>query len=298
MASVIQVLTLLPDDRADEALGLVDQVFQAYEVACSRFDPHSELNTYLESSEPQVLSPELSTVLQLAFAAYVETDGRFDPRVRATLEALGYGQTFSGLVELGTAPTANPQVTLWENPVLDAAQRRFRPQGSALDLGGIAKGAALAAAASRLHKAAMHGLVSAGGDLVIVGPSDGRNWPIAIEDPIPGATDPVAVVEVSSGAVMTSSVRVRQWRAGTTPVHHLIDPRTGLPGGHGLAAVTVIGDDPVAAEVWSKTLFLDGLVDGLAEAEQRGLSAIFVSREGDVVVSSTAQSVLTWVRPT
>lgn len=298
MASVIEVLTSDTANRADEALQLVDQVFQAYERACSRFDPTSELNSYLAAGEPQMLSKILSSVLVQAFASYRATDGRFDPRVRGALEALGYGQTFSALIEPSSAPSANPLVNPWENPVLDGERQYFRPQSTALDLGGIAKGAALSAAVDRLRRASLSGLISAGGDVAVVAQRDNCPFSIGIEDPIPGAVEPVAVVEVDSGAVMTSSVRVRQWRAGTTPVHHLIDPRTGLPGGAGLAAVTVIGDDPVAAELWSKTLFLGGLVEGLAEADLRGLAAVFVSREGDVVASNSAQKYLTWVRPT
>jgi len=298
MASVIEVLTSDTANRADEALQLVDQVFQAYERACSRFDPTSELNSYLAAGEPQMLSKILSSVLVQAFASCQATDGRFDPRVRGALEALGYGQTFSALIEPSSAPSANPLVNPWENPVLDGERQYFRPQSTALDLGGIAKGAALSAAVDQLRRASLSGLISAGGDVAVVAQRDNCPFSIGIEDPIPGAVDPVAVVEVDSGAVMTSSVRVRQWRAGTTPVHHLIDPRTGLPGGAGLAAVTVIGDDPVAAEVWSKTLFLGGLVEGLAEADLRGIAAILVTREGDVVASNSAQKYLTWVRPT
>ena len=54
-------------------------------------------------------------------------------------------------------------------------------------------------------------------------------------------------------------LRVHAWTAADgRAVHHLVDPRTGEPGGDGLLAVTVAGPDPAWAEVWSKTLFLEG----------------------------------------
>lgn len=297
MASVIEVVVDGDDRQGDVALALVDEVFQTYERACSRFDPTSELNEYLSTTSHRELSLVLATVLQAAFAAYEDTSGRFDPRIRTTLESLGYEATFQALVEPTSAPQPRPQTTHWENPCVDLRGRIFRSQQVTLDLGGIAKGAALGAAAEALEAEKISGLIAAGGDVVVCAGEQARPWPIAIQDPVPGAVDPVATVEVSSGAVMTSSVRVRQWRAGTTPVHHLIDPRTGLPGGSGLASVTVIGDDPVGAEVWSKTLFLEGLSGALAEAERREIAAIIVSREGDVAISPAAEAFVTWVRP-
>ncbi|MBA3875894.1 MAG: hypothetical protein C0498_02990 [Anaerolinea sp.] len=54
---------------------------------------------------------------------------------------------------------------------------------------------------------------------------------------------------------------------------HLIDPRTGEPGGNGLVAVTVATRDPAWAEVWSKALFLEGHRAIAAAARARGLAA-------------------------
>ena len=68
----------------------------------------------------------------------------------------------------------------------------------------------------------------------------------------------MAVLGLRDQACATSSIRVRRWTAGGPPVHHLIDPRTGEPGGDGLLSVTVTGPDPAEAEVCSKVLFLAG----------------------------------------
>ena len=297
MASFIEVLIDGSNSEGDRALKLVDDVFARYEMACSRFAEESELNCFLRGRRSQSLSLTLGTVLRDAYAAYVETNGRFDPRVRKVLEDLGYDVTYSALREPDVAPEPQPIVVPWGNPLKNGAGFIGVVQDQSLDLGGIAKGAALRAARDALNLAGLEGLVCAGGDVVVATRSEHRPWPIAIEDPIPHAVDPIATIELRVGAVMTSSVRLRQWRAGTTPVHHLIDPRTGAPGGNGLASVTVIGADPVVAEVWSKTLFLAGFNQGLAEAEDRQLAAIFVSREGDFAVSEHGPPLVTWVRP-
>ena len=65
-----------------------------------------------------------------------------------------------------------------------------------------------------------------------------------------------SMLAVNDGAVATSSVRRRQWQRGDRTVHHLIDPRTGEPGGPGLLSVTVAGPDPAWSEIWSTALYL------------------------------------------
>jgi thiamine biosynthesis lipoprotein len=58
----------------------------------------------------------------------------------------------------------------------------------------------------------------------------------------------------------TSSTRRRRWGA----VHHLIDPRTGLPAQTGLDEASVVASSGVDAEVVAKTALLLG--PGLAPA--------------------------------
>ena len=58
----------------------------------------------------------------------------------------------------------------------------------------------------------------------------------------------------------TSSVRKRRWGG----LHHLIDPRTGLPSNSGLEEVSVVAATARDAEVVAKTALLLG--PGLATA--------------------------------
>ena len=94
----------------------------------------------------------------------------------------------------------------------------------------------------------MRGPDRGGGDLVAWGhgpESPEVQWRVGIEDPAEGTDRPVAVIELTDGAVATSSTAVRHWMSPDGAlVHHLIDPRTGDPGGAGLLAVTVRYSDP------------------------------------------------------
>ncbi len=123
-------------------------------------------------------------------------------------------------------------------------------------------------------------------------------WRIGIEDPAADDTDtaaPLVVVELWSGAVATSSVRVRHW---VTPdgraVHHLVDPRTGEPARTGLIAVTVAAADPAWAEVWSKALFLVGRAGIADEARSRDLAAWWITDEGRLGLTPAARVRTAW----
>ncbi|MFI5261305.1 MAG: FAD:protein FMN transferase, partial [Candidatus Limnocylindrales bacterium] len=138
-------------------------------------------------------------------------------------------------------------------------------------------------------------LLEAGGDLMGRAPSpDGGPWHVGSEDPT-GRPDPLAVVALTEGAICTSSIARRHWRdpAGR-PVHHLIDPRTGEPGGAGLVAVTVADPDPGWAEVWSKTLFLAGASALGDEARARGLAAWWVEADGTLHMTPAARLRTVW----
>jgi thiamine biosynthesis lipoprotein len=164
-----------------------------------------------------------------------------------------------------------------------------------VDLGGIGKGLTLRWAGELLRSAGVTSfLLEAGGDCVYGAGPDGGDWRLAVEDPA-GGTTPVAVLEVAEGACATSSIRLRQWHAGERKVHHLIDPRTGRPGGDHLRSVTVVGRDPADAEVWSKVLFLAGrhIADA---AEERGIAALWVDADGRLEASSTMRRHIVWER--
>lgn len=247
----------------------------------------------------------LAQALAEAERAHLATGGIFDPRVLPALVDWGYDRTFA---ELATAvpadadahrtprPPAHPLRGRWQPVVLPGAgEPLVSLGGEPVDLGGIGKGLAVRAAAAELAGSGAAVLVDAGGDewLGGAGPS-GDGWRVGVEDPA-GGDDPLLVLRLVDSGCATSSVRRRTWRtAAGAVVHHLVDPRTGLPGGDGLAQVTVVHPDPAWAEVWSKTLFLAG-ADGVAAlAGAHGLAAVWVTRDGHVTTSAAIAPHVLW----
>jgi thiamine biosynthesis lipoprotein len=299
MACDITLRAVAPSSATRAALARARAVFHDVERACTRFDPTSPLMQ--ANADPDAWHPvpvELYDAVVEAYVAHRVTDGRFDPRVLRTLEAFGYDQSLpfaAGGVAIEKRALEPPRghAAAWE-PQFDEARQAVRLGPEPVDLGGIGKGLAVRWAAERLAGRSGSFLVEAGGDCYLGGSGpDGSGWRIAVEDPF-GGTEPVAVLQLSDIACATSSIRLRQWRSGDRRVHHLIDPRTGAPGGAGLLAVTVVGADPAAAEVWSKALFLCGLEGVAHQAETHELAALWVDQDGQTGTSAAIDPLLIW----
>lgn len=301
MASPVNVTVArsLGDDRMAEAvvqraLG----IFHSFEEVATRFNPMSPLmRANASPTRWHRVPPPLYDALRAAYDEYLRTRGVFDPRVITHLVALGYDDTLrfddpTLRVESRDATTRHP----------GAWRPKFRDHkcdvllGDAVDLGGIGKGLAVRWASELLHSVSSDFFVEAGGDCVFAGHApDGDSWRVGVEDPFGGSV-PLAVLAVGDVAVTTSSIRRRHWRVGATPVHHLIDPRTGRSGGQGLMSVTVVGRDPATSEVDAKVLFLAGRDAVAGEAARTGAAALWCDVDGVVGYSDAMRPYVTWER--
>jgi thiamine biosynthesis lipoprotein len=276
----------------DRAWAAVGTVFDDVDAAMSRFREDGEITRLHRARGPVAgVSRRLAAALTAADRAGRVTNGRFDARVVVDLERLG----FAGVPQAWEGARRDPTGRWLCRDARTGTVELLAP----VDLGGIGKGLALRWAARQAAAALgeIGFLLDAGGDLVSSGTRLGAHWSIGIEDPA-GGQEPVAVAVLDRDqAIATSSVRIgRHLDADGRPVHHLIDPRTGEPGGQGLAAVTVAWSDPAWAEVWSKALFLEGARGVAGLARRRGLAAWWVSIEGQLSMTPAARQQTSWVR--
>ncbi len=300
MASTITVVARARPGAGDHgaAVGAALQVFRTVDATCSRFDPTSDLSRVNAAPGrwhrvPQVL---FTAVLE-AHQAFERHRGRFDPRVLRDLLRMGYDASLpfgGGGVVTPPAPVPHRPLGPWRPRFRAGRLPQLHLGGSPIDLGGIGKGLAVRWAAERLDRTHDAYLIDAGGDCACRGPGpDGPGWRIGVEDP-QGEADPLAVLELRDAACATSSTRVRTWRSGRRTVHHLVDPRTGTPGGRGLTAVTVVADDPAEAEVLSKVLFLHGRERIGAESARRRVAALWVGVDGSIEESPRFDRHVLW----
>ena len=214
----------------------------------TRFSPTSELSRFNESGGSWVeVSPLLESLLRECLRAHELSGGLVNAAVLPAVLAAGYTRTFSEgptHVTASVVPPALPAVL-----EVRTGSARVR-QGASIDLGGIAKGFLADRLAADLSA---NSLVNLCGDLYARGGGEtGDGWPVGMGEK--------TVLLLDMGAA-TSGTRKRSWG---TDLHHLIDPRTGLPSRSDLVEVSVLARTGADAEIFAKT----ALILGSAKAEE------------------------------
>jgi thiamine biosynthesis lipoprotein len=259
------------------------EFFLKVEACCSRFLPDSELSRVNARAGQRVRVSELfCEVLGKALECATRTGGLFDPTVLSALEDAGYDRTFEAIQEDAGPPPPNRALPAsWRDICVERGMVMV-PEGTRLDLGGVAKAWAADCAAIRLAGLGPC-LVDAGGDLMALGAPPGQpGWPIGVADPRRPDAD-LAVLWVRDCGVATSGVDFRRWRRGGVVQHHIIDPRTSKPARTDVLAVTVIAEDALEANVHALTALILGFREGLCYLrDQGGVEALLVREDGQV----------------
>jgi thiamine biosynthesis lipoprotein len=269
----------------------VDAVLAEVDRTYSRFRPDSELvAANARAGETIDLSPLLTHALDAAIRAARLTDGLCDPTIGTALLRIGYDRDFAA-VAAGIDPIELrlERVPGWRTLHFDVERRTLRaPRGVIVDLGSIGKALAADLAVKAAFAAMGRGgvLVSIGGDLAVAGEVPSGGWRIlAAEDsaaPPARADANHDVIAIVDGAVATSSTTVRRWRRGIVEVHHLIDPRTGLPSRSPWRTVAVVAGSCVDANAAATAALISGPA-GPDWMEGLGLPGRFVDHDGGIL---------------
>jgi thiamine biosynthesis lipoprotein len=230
-------LTVTEPAALDPAREMLAADLADLDAACSRFRSDSELARLDQAAgRPTPVSPLLAGAIAVALRAAELTGGDVDPTVGEAIAAVGYDRDFTLIPPDG--PALNLVVRAvpgWRQVRLDRAAGTVTvPPGVRLDLGATAKAWAADRSAARLSAALGCGvLVGLGGDISVAGPAPDGGWRIRVQD-VTGRPDedpggPAVTVAIISGGLATSSTTARRWRRGGSVLHHILDPRTGLP---------------------------------------------------------------------
>jgi thiamine biosynthesis lipoprotein len=155
-----------------------------------------------------------------------------------------------------------------------------------LDLGATAKAWAADRSAARLATALGCGvLVSLGGDIAVAGETPPGGWRVRVQDvtgrPEDPPVGPSAVVAIRDGGLATSSTTARRWRRGGDVLHHILDPRTGLPAPPCWRTVSVAAASCADANTASTAAIIRGR-DAPGWLTSLGLPARLVDEAGNV----------------
>jgi thiamine biosynthesis lipoprotein ApbE len=289
LGCAVRVVVVEPRDLA-MAQAIVTEQLAAIDLACSRFRSDSELSQLGRGSGgPVSISPLLAEAIAAALDAAELTDGDVDPTVGAAMVAIGYDRDFERIDLHGGS------VTIVHRPVPGWRQVRLNrdaltvcvPEGVQLDLGATAKALAADRAARRLRRAlsGRGALVALGGDIAISGEPPPGGWSVRVQD----VTGPVGVaparpsqlIGLQSGGLATSSTTARRWVRGGQLMHHILDPRSGVPVASPWRTVTVAAGNCLAANVYSTAAIVRG-ESAIAWLASRGVAARFVDVAGTV----------------
>ena len=228
------------------ALALLKGEFWVRSLAArlTRFDAGSELSILNKSAGHWTsVSPEMEGLLRESLRAHEMSAGLVNVGVLPSMLAAGYTRTLAAGPTPATLELAHSAPVLPNVLEVAPGKARLAPHVG-IDLGGIAKGWMADRLAERLGS---NVLVNLGGDLRARGGGpDGDGWPIGLGE---------ATILLAGQGAATSSVLRRRWGEG---LHHLIDPRTGLPAASGLVEVSVVAATAVDAEIVAKAALIAG----------------------------------------
>jgi FAD:protein FMN transferase len=254
----------------------VYKIFASIEDTCSRFKEDSELSRLNQQVGKEVeISELLFSILKDALRFFEETNGVFNPGILSAIENSGYTKSIEYIKgqELEGSPLLAPGVRNIQPYKLNEEKQTVVLQ-TRIDLGGIAKGWVIDRAADLLSKHGF-GFINVGGDIRIFGNLP-RPLNIGIEDPFEPAKM-LSSIQVSVGAVATSTSMKRRWKVDGKNKHHLIDARTGEPSASTIVSATVTAPTALEADVLAKVTLLLGEADGKALIFSKKSNAVIIN---------------------
>ena len=283
LGTLVQLVVTEPA-ALPEARHLLENDLAEVDAACSRFRADSEIRAL--GGGQQRISPLLAEALAVALRAARLTDGDVDPTVGAAMSKAGYDRDFQHIEPNGPPLSLTVRkVPGWRAVRLDG-QSLILPAGVRLDLGATAKAWAADRSAARITSQLGCGvLVSLGGDIAVAGPAPDGGWRIRVQD-VTGApgdppAGPYALIAIRDGGLATSSTAARRWQRGGDVLHHILDPRTGLPAEPVWRTVSVAAGSCADANAASTAAVIRGR-RALGWLTQLGLPARLVDATGVV----------------
>lgn len=276
------------------AAGIEQRLQRLDRELMSTYAPESELSRFNRSEPGQwfAVSPELAFVLDRAIYYSELTDGYFDVTVGPLVNRWGFGPVVGQRVDQSRIPSDDEIRQLQQQIGYQHLQVSLEPpqvrktQQVYVDLSGIAKGYAVDVLADYFDSLAMPAyFIEVGGELRIKGRKpDGSGWVPAIEKPVDSPTPEVHQIFYSQGealAVAGSGDYRNYFEQDGVRYSHEIDPFTGRPVAHTLAAVTVISQSAIEADALATAFMVMGEEKSFALAQQLDLAAYFISKQAD-----------------
>ena len=268
----------------------VDQRLAEINSLMSTYDPDSELSRFnrLNSTDWFAVSPELVEVVAAALEVSERTLGAFDPTVGPVVELWGFGPQKGITKPPGDEKIAAAMARIGFKNVRvrsDPPAIRKELADVYLDLSGIAKGYAADSVSRLLAEIGYrNSMVEIGGEVTTRGRKvDGAAWLIGVEKPQSFGDEMQAAIPLNDAGMATSGDYRNFFEHDGVRYSHTIDPATGRPVEHQLAAVSIVAANCMEADALATAVLVMGQRRGYDWCAEQGVAALLLVREGDAI---------------
>ncbi len=238
------------------------------------FSPDSDVSKInnAKAKEALAVDPHIINMLILAQEINIKSGGAFDISTAPVSALWSFGEEAS-------IPPTDEEISAYlplvgrDKLLLNADDMTVTKNftETKIDLGGIAKGyAADKAAEILLSFGVKSAIIDFGGNIVTIGEnpqSNNKKWRIGLQTPFAPTGEYSKIIEVTSGAVVTSGTYQRYFEYNGVKYHHIIDPKTGKPANQDFDSVTVVSPSAALSDCIATAAFVLGREQGEALAK-------------------------------
>lgn len=288
LGTVIEITVL--DDSESHANAAIDAAIAEIERIGTLFyegNPESPFYRFNHRKGDRVqMPPEILDLIQRGLEISEITDGGFDMTVGALLELWDFRSEHPHLPTEDQIKAALSCVD-YRRLSVDQERRLLIAQSpeTALTTGGIAKGYAVDRAIEILARQSVKGaLVNAGGDLRVLPRGDKKKWRVGIQNPR-NPNELLMIVELDSGAVVTSGDYQKYFMIDGKRYHHILNPKNGYPA-DSCQSVTVIAPTTEKADALATGIFVTGPQKGLQIVQKMPSTEVLIVRSDGKLIQS------------
>lgn len=240
--------------------------------------------------EPMIVSNSILDVIERGLYYGELSNGAFDISIRPVDALWAIGTENERVPEKTEIDEALKKVN-YKNIELNKEKNTiyFKENGTAIDLGGIAKGYAADELVNILKKYKINdAIINLGGNIYVYGSKDGKDTlNIGIQDPKNPQGEYFGVLKVKDKSVVTSGNYERYFEKDGKRYHHIIDASTGYPAENGIISSTIISDKSIDGDAISTATYIMGVEKAMELIESiDGVEAIFVTDDNKIYTSS------------
>ena len=267
--------------NGEKAIAAAEQAFREMENRLSVYKEGSDiarLNAAAGSGEAVAVEAQTYALLSQAKTLSAQAGGAFELTIAPLALAWGITTDAPRVLQQDEIDALLPLVDD-RGLLLESGTARLQRPGQAVDLGGIAKGAACDVAKEVYDEYGIRAaLCWLGGSSIYargVKP-DGEAWRLAS-------------FEIRDAVFCTSGGYERYFEQDGVRYHHILDPATGRPAQSDIVSIGILCENGAEADFWSTALFVQGREKALEYFEAGG-EGLLLDEDNTLYVSKALQA--------